>query len=515
MSVGNFFSPGGAVRAAGVGASLLGLTLFSLLLAGMLTLGWVGYLASDDNAYIGRAEEWLSSSPSLPHDHWSTRHPLTLSIAASYRVFGSGELQAIVPSLLFGCAIIIITFFTTVSRFGLPAGLICGTLLSTTPLTIEVLTYPNVDVVEAFFVICAVICFVRSIGNSGQLHTLFISGLLSGLAIETRETAVALIIFFTLLFVFRPMMQRWRYSAIAAGTLSILAIEMLYYIINSGAPFLRYQIAIKAVATVDPLASGAGNVVGGWLASPLALLINNEFGLLFWVALAASCYLFIDGKTILHSRILNLITSLAVIWFVCIQYIFGLMPLPRYFFVPTVVATILAGVWLCCVVTPRHHATALIIFGTILFTNVILVDLSNQQLLLPERELVRLAAVTKKIVYTDPRTKWRAERLLKWAGLSPGIISDRTPTPGSLFLYSQKAIERAEAGPNGPFDPHDYTPSADWIPIYETRGTPTWTGRLLQLLGLEDWLRQLGFDRIIWEADPVVVYEVPGPQPGS
>jgi hypothetical protein len=75
MSVGNFFSPGGAVRAVGVGASLLGLTLLSLLLAGMLTLGWVGYLASDDNAYIGRAEEWLSSSPSLPHDHWSTRHP--------------------------------------------------------------------------------------------------------------------------------------------------------------------------------------------------------------------------------------------------------------------------------------------------------------------------------------------------------------------------------------------------------------------------------------------------------
>ena len=60
----------------------------AILLA--LLLGWVGYTASDDAAYYQGAIRWLSEPPFPGSDHWTTRFPVILTLAAALAILGKG-----------------------------------------------------------------------------------------------------------------------------------------------------------------------------------------------------------------------------------------------------------------------------------------------------------------------------------------------------------------------------------------------------------------------------------------
>lgn len=492
--------------------------VLTVVLGLVLWLGWVGHEASDDRAYISMAEAWLGNFPAVPGSHWAVRHPLILPISASFYLFGPGEVQSILPVLLYGLALIVLIYAGTVRVFGQRPAMLVTLLLLLTPLVTERMTVAGVDIVEAFYVFASLGCFLIAADRQGAAAWLLLAGLCAGLAYLSRETSVALIVFYGLSFLIRPPVIRWRYFIMAVGFCLIIGGEMIYYALVADNALLRFEIVLGMSGDSGAGVPGTGNVLDNhWLSPVVALLINNEFGGLFWLAGAAGVWLWRNSAafTPTQYRFLVSVVGLGIIWFIIVGYVIGLRALPRYFFVPTVAAVGLAGVWLWQLVCAGRAAMT----GGLLFlftaTSLLLIDLSNQQLLLPERTVVRLlAADAERPVYTDPRTAWRAEKLVDWARLSgsKNLIA-APPSPGGLFVYNASGVNFGYAGPHGRFDRAVFRPSADWQEVELIRGESTLIGRLIMTLGLEEFVHGIGLSRLVWETPMVVVYRRPATDP--
>lgn len=490
--------------------------LLGVLFAGAVTTfflwaGWIGHLASDDRAYISTAEVWLGSFPMVPDNHWAVRHPLNLAISASISIFGSGEFQSILPTLVYGVCLLLLLFFGASLAFGPLCATIFVTILTVTPIMSEAMSVASVDVVEAFFVFVCVSMFLFASQRDGSLFWLFLSGLCAGLAFLSRETAVALVIFLGLSFLFSPLFDRWRYFVIAGGFLTILGTEMIYYWLITGNPFLRIDIALGSIDFVDPETLGTGNISHDrWVGPILALLVNNEFGSLYWLAIGSGLWLLCRKPTLtaLQSRVLITAIGLGVVWFLVVGYALDLRALPRYFLVPTVTATFVVGVCSWLWFRSGYLKVTGGLFALHLGFGLILVDLSNQNILLSERVAVQMVSQNGILqFYTDPRTAWRSERLARWHGISSGQIIGKPPPPNQLFLFSPDSVARGTAGPYGPFDSAEFKPSPDWQ-VIDTYRRPTTLGQLIMSIGLTPKFEELGLARMVWETQPTTLYRV-------
>ncbi|TVR77940.1 MAG: hypothetical protein EA405_15415 [Rhodospirillales bacterium] len=479
----------------------------------------IGHIASDDMSYIVAARGWLDQEAFVPQSHWTVRHTVTLPMALSFWLFGDGEWQSVLPSLLYSLALVSSVFLIMCRYFGIVAALFGSAALVSTGLYSEIGTGANADVAEALFVLLGLYIFYDSATRkNGRTSRLFAAGLLIGLALLTRETAAAVVATLVLLFLFGSYTARWRYLVVGLGFLVPLVVESLYYVAVGEGAFHRFETVMATaggpeLTIAGDVREGTGNITDNRLIGPFAaLLINNEFGLIFWFASAA-------GIAFLWNRraqdgheygFLWLLMWASLVWVGFLFYILGLRPLPRYMVVPLVTAAFMIGPWLAGLfrnVVRRRLSIALLVM--LVLAGLLGIDLSNKSPRHPERLLAEWADKYREPVHAEPEFVRRAYNFLRWKGVSPDSVRTEAPNPGDLYALR---LERRDAVSDSTDMRAVDLENAEALDSWD--GNRTLTGRLLGLVGVDERLRDTPLFRLVQYGEPARLVRIVGEKDG-
>ena len=129
--------------------------LVALAFAALLATTWVGFIESDDLEYARSAALWLDAFPHLGQSHWGLRHMIVLPVAASFAVFGRGEVALVLPTVLYAAGIVAMTGFCVRRVAGTLAGYLAALLVATLPVLATGASIVYSDIPEAFFVLAS------------------------------------------------------------------------------------------------------------------------------------------------------------------------------------------------------------------------------------------------------------------------------------------------------------------------------------------------------------------------
>lgn len=492
------------------GSRLLAVAGSLLVFLLCVRLGWVGFLGSDDATYAAGAEGWLSQFPFVGA-HGSLRETISVPMALSFLALGKTEFAMALPSLLHAMVLIGMAVDATARRLGPAAGLGAGILLATTPILPVQASTASIDVIEALFLFGSLALFHRATSEGATPARLLGAGALAGLAFLTRETAVFLLLLYGLLFLAGYGMERRKYWVMAAGFLAVWGAEVAYFWLAAGDPLYRINIALHHDSSIDRLRDDAGNVLVHPLVDPfLVVLVNQEFGLLFWAAVPATLWLLrhpgLSGEA---RRLAGLVAAFSGLWFLCVAAAVTLLPLnPRYFMVSAIGAAGLVGAALGLMWSQERTRLSAPALAAILLPAALMgIYLDNRHFMFGEKVLVELAATLPEPLLTDPVTLHRAEKLLQWDGTRERV-SDAPPARGRLYLHNPART----IGPSL-FLPADrvaaYQPGEAWPEVERREPEPKLAGRLLKALGLEAMVPGPLW-RALYQGHPgVVLYRVP------
>lgn len=488
-----------------VPTDFLNLTVIILLLFVELSYGWIGFTASDDVMYTGAAEKWITSFPFLGENHWALRHPLVLSIALSYFIFGINEYALVLTTSFYFFVITLLSYFFF-KKINPSFALIETLCVISLPLFAVQSTISGCDIIELFFIISSIMLFY--LGNKkNKSLMLFISGLMAGFAWLTRETAAVLPIFYIILFLI-GYGNRKHYWWIAAGFLSIVVTEFFIYYQTKGDILYRIWIDIDQGRSTGNHASppGTGNIEINKLLNPiLALLTNQEFMLLFIFFIPASIWLFkLKQEDPSLKTILLLFFWLAVIWFIIVGYGLGVRALPRYFSVTSYFAIIIVAAWLFALFE-KNKKLSLMLFIIFFSSNFIGLYVENKQPIYGERTLLSwLMDHPDYEIYTDPETLVSAGYLLKTHNLISNAHSERPAAQNKYYLYNPNRVlqESRNAEYAG-----KYKPLEEWKKIEVIVPERKWLGVMLEWLKLDHYLPTNISKKLNYPADSVVIYQ--------
>ncbi|WP_265562027.1 glycosyltransferase family 39 protein [Sphingomicrobium arenosum] len=203
------------------------------LLGVLLVINPAGYVGrgADDYQYVEAARCWVAQGPCLPTDHWEARWPLVAPMAALFALLGENRWVAGIVPLAASLGAVLVLRRIGDRLFGAPAGLVGASLLVIAPVMSARLLVPAVEPIELLLISLGALWLLQ--------RRWWRAGLALGLALQTRETGLFLVIALGALFTLTPLMRR--HIAPAVGTLSGLAL-----------PFLVEFIGF-ALATGDPL----------------------------------------------------------------------------------------------------------------------------------------------------------------------------------------------------------------------------------------------------------------------
>lgn len=314
-----------------------------LLLAVLLRTGFFVGLVSgdpqDDGIYYGNALALFTDGPrhlerfrSLPEDflanpidQFHVRPMVTYPIAASFALFGPGEVAAALWAGLCSMLSVLVAYRLGFVLHGRTVGLVAALLCAFYPLEVINGTRILSDVQLGLFSSVALLLLVEaSLRRSATLYAL------SGFAAAGAYLAngrgllflIALLACGTLLAVFRK--ASWRAPVwILGGFLAIFSIEALLYYRSTGDPFLSYHIQSGA-SQYKYLHESVSSIRWGWLqvrytnGAPLELVRSvllldggptNQFGLFFFLFFAAALFSLIRRRNLL---LLTLATGLFI-----------------------------------------------------------------------------------------------------------------------------------------------------------------------------------------------------------
>ena len=494
--------------ARGANGLIASLGLFYALVA----LGWTGFIASDDVTFAHGAYGWLEQFPYVG-GHGTIRYTITIPMALAFRMAGENEFAMALPGLLYLSGLMVIAWLAVRRAAGpLPAfgGLAA---LATSPLLVIQASIANVDVIELFFLTASVVVFWRCLNGEPRTGRLIAAGALAGAAFLTRETAIFVAPFFGLLFVAGYRFARLRYLWIAAGFVSIWAIELAYLWAMTGDPLYRFHISLNHDATIDRSLDLAGNVIVNPLIDPLlVILLNQEFMLLFWIAPPLIAWLALGRSVAPPVRLFARVIALfALVWFICVGAAQHLLPLnPRYFMICAAMASLLGGAALVLLIARggRTAGLAAIGFMALIGGNLAGIAVENKQNTFGERQLARIVAVDPRAtILTDPMTRYRADMLLRWEHAEPRV-SDAPPAPGALLFYNPAHAAAA----NFKLPPERvalYQPRPEWTVVARYRPPPTWLARAIESSGLSARIPQGVWHKLRYQHPEVTLYRIP------
>jgi 4-amino-4-deoxy-L-arabinose transferase-like glycosyltransferase len=504
------------------------LTLIAILTAAILAFAWVGFIAADDRASSEAAMRWLTDGFYVGDTVWALRHPHVLGIAASYALFGFGEFQLILPAIIY-LLLILVAVYVFLNRFaGRRAALAACVLLVLTPLMNAHATTASNDITEAFFVLLSIFLFWWAKESTTPLRILFCAGVAVGLGWVTRETSAGLILSYGLMFLAGSRYLRRDYLVMAAGAVSVVSVEMAYMTVMTGNPFYRYEIDLFRQATGvkdhasqvvnnvilpgvgEAVSSVPGNVSAHWLVDPfLSILFNQEFGLVFWVAVPIAVWLcFAQKVDRTHRDLARFLSLVAVVWFLVIAFGLSLREIPRYFMVSAVIAVILTGIWSANYWDVVSRKVLIAVVGGVIIANILGIYVENRNFLYGERAVAKLIAERGETVYTDKRTATLAITLLKLKHLPPEAVSSDPPPPGALFLYNPTNVAAGKVDKEK-YDPAAFRPRQDWTQIWHDDPGRKISGIILEKTGLKQFIPEKIYAKLNYPNMPLSAYRVP------
>ena len=490
---------------------LWNLAALGLLTAAALAFAWTGFLGSDDAAYADAARGWLAQVPFIGTSHWALRHPLVLPTALSFRLFGVSEASLAAPTVLAFLALIAATYLWLARRLGRDVGFAAAGLLAVTPLFPATASTASVDIVELLFAVLSLMAFDAATRAPKPAARLLLAGALAALAWQSRETTLALLLAYGVLFLFGFGLARRWYWVMAAGFVAVIGTEYLGLWALTGDPLYRLHVDLRHDVVARPAESSegfdrAGNVVAGALLNPfLMLLANQEFALLFYVAAPAAVWACFLAREPGVRRLARLVAVAGLMWFLLVATLgSSLYLVPRYVAMTAFAAVVLVAVWLLRGVRP---ALGLAVGAVLVGTNALAIYVDNKDLFFPERALVQVAAEAGGTVHTDPKTLHRADFLLEAAGLRDRVL-DMPPAPGALFLHAPNNAAAGSAGPRR-FDPAAYRPQAGWTELRRLDPGRKYSGVVLAALGLDRYLPAALWRRLDRPNPPAVLYRLP------
>lgn len=463
----------------------IALALFALL----VTLAWVGFIASDDVTYARGAYGWIEHFPFVG-GHGTIRYPITIPMALSFLTFGGNEFAMVLPSLLYLVAFLIAAWRVTRDVAGPLPAFFALLACVTSPLLVVQASIANVDVIEMALLFGAWILCFRCLEKEPNRARLIGAGALVGVAFLVRETAIFIIPFFGLLFLAGHRFNRWHYLWIAVGFLAVWSLELVYLGVMTGDPLYRFNISLHHDATIDRSIDLAGNVIVHPLVDPfLVLLINQEFMLLTFLGVPLGAWLCfapsVPGRVRHFAR---LIALFGISWFVCVGAAQHLLPLnPRYFMVTATMLCLLAGTALGLMVQRREKLWrwgGLAGLALLVGTNLAGIYVENRDPTFGEETLVAtLAARPGEPIGTDPMTLYRADLPLRWAG-STARASDAPPAPGTLFYYNPARGAKPNAKMDAAAAPL-YRPQPGWELVEEFTPEPSYLAMAIEGAGAD------------------------------
>lgn len=492
------------------------LMILALLSVAVLTFAWVGHIGSDDQIYLAAAEKWLTEAPVVGNTHWSNRLTLVLPLAGVVGLFGASELNTVLVTTAYFAALLVLSYVFLRRFFGTVVGLVGTAFLLLTPLFAVQATIAGVDVIEAFFCAASLWLFLAAAGSPRAKTLLFVAGLAAGLTLLTRLTGGGLIIFYAILFLLGSLHPRRLYWIMAAGVAVVVGADALYNVLMTGDPLHRFNVAVGSHGGLGAIkgdfGADSGNVSHDrWIAPLLALLVNQEFGLLYYLVIPAAWMTARSQQLSDRQRqMARLLAGFLLVWFLWIGYGGAIRPLPRYFSATTYVAVVLVAVWLVLVLPAFSRIFAGLVAAGLVATNVLCVMVENRNPLFGERALADYAAATDEIVYTDPRTARKADRFLTWAGVDADRVRPDPPSAGGLFFHYPKNADTGATHQRARFDPALYVPGADWPEVARIDPPPRVLGILLSALQADRVLPSGIFNRLAQPNPAAVVYRVTG-----
>lgn len=422
------------------GATLLYALTLALAMALSVTIGWTGFLASDDSLYFVGADHWLSTPPFAGDNHWTTRFPLLWSFAAMLALFGRGFVAFAATALLW-YAVLITLVGVFAARIGGPrTGWIAALIAATLPVIVSNATTVGVDLLETALLLGG----AWLLGDAGTGRAALWRGLLAGMcfgtAIVCRETSLLALVAMGPLFLLGRPVGRGVLIAAGVGLVLILGGEAFFQWTMTGDPLRRYTIAFNHDSHIDRAANHEGNFLLHPAIDPvLVLFINDDFGLLFWIAGFAAVIGMQRGFGVTRSGPLLVLAAMALADFALVAVLTEKLVLnPRYFMLPAILAVVIAAAWLNTLGGRWRWG----IVVAMLVVNLLMLSVGNAH---PRWEMESLIEASRThpgdVISGDPVMVRRAKLPMYFAGRSN--IRYAPAAPGGLVVAP---ISQAPAG---------------------------------------------------------------------
>ena len=443
----------------------------SVLFLGMLNVFWVGFLGSDDVSYWEGSTGWLHHFPYLGGDHWTLRHALVVPIALFRLIFGNNSVSLFLPTILYAEGLIAVIGIWTWRSSGASATIAALLFVVTYPQVIIYSSTADIDVIELFFVFCAFFLLGSVITNArsapatdGALSApdrrrLIIAGGFLGFGLLSRETAAFAIVAVTILCLTQYGLARKYYLLVLVGLTAVVGLEMLYLWGQSGHLFYRYSLDAHHDSNINRWTDqGAAIPIVNPAVDPFTMLfLNHNFGLVSWVALPLSIWLFRrDDLQERERTLIVLLGTLALAWTVLSAALWkSLVLIPRYYVLPSVCILVLAGLALGRMWHDGRRWLPCMLGVLLVSSNLIALSLDNRNVMFAEYKLVELAVQRNYTIYADQHTLHRAELLLDWANVRKRVTADPVRRGDLVFI--------------NPMRPYPgLVPAKDWKIIYES-----------------------------------------------
>jgi 4-amino-4-deoxy-L-arabinose transferase-like glycosyltransferase len=476
----------------------------------MLSLAWVGYVGSDDHSYARGALGWLNHFPYVGEDHWTVRHPVVIPVAASLALVGMREISLGLPSALFFLLILGVNYYYLARFFSARLALFSSMFMATTPLFVVQATFAQDVIVQLLAVSVSFWLFYGATRCERPGLPMFAAGVAAAFGWLTVEITAGLLLFYGILFLMGFGVRRKHYWIMALGFALVVGIEIGYFTVLTGDPLYRYRIDLfhdlvdrvsdaKAAMSSGRILDLEGNLtVSPFLDPFVALLINQEFGLLFWAYIPAAIWAWRTKEVSVEDRrLLRLLIGLGLVWMAFISLNASVLyVVPRYYATFAWAAVIIVAYWLRHCLFVRWPGLAFVGSIGLLAMNLLCVYVENKNPLFAERALIDYVSRHSDIVYTDPMTLTRSRLLLEFNGISDRVLSGAAP-PGALFYSNMKNIERCmRNGAKCKWPWKDYLPKDNWSKVARVESEPKLSGILLRWFGLDRFIPREIYERL-------------------
>jgi len=472
------------------------LVLLAAIAGFTIWLGYIGFIASDDQSYSMAAIGWLDHFPYIGTTHWELRHTVVLPLALSFWLGGVNEASIMLPTLIYLLLLMALTYGCLIRLVEPGQAVLAAALVALTPVFVLNVSTASDDITECFFVAASFWAFYFGSTDTANRAMLLLAGICAGLGFITRETSIILALFYGVLFLLGWRIPRSYYLLIGAGFFVVLAIDTLYLATMTGDVLYRIHVSARGVAGDNPLdtkivaeypvQNGFDRV--GLIASPrvlqpvLMLFTAHEIFPLFFFAIPAGLWLWNNRDQ--HEpqfEVARLSCVLGATWFVAVSWVLIMLwVVPRYYMVTAYCALLVVALWLQA---PRRQGGSLIPIAVLCAGSLMMIYLDNKSLMFGERALVAIAHESDEPIYTDPATLRGARFLLEHTAPGHTVIAGMAPS-GGLFFYNplpaRRELDRASLG--------KLKPSNTWTLLRTVVEDRRLSARILRTIGLEPLL---------------------------